>query len=243
MADIPPAAIAAADIAADPGTTLTHATPSAVQLPEALRSIPRDAQLVVAEDHSSRSAATSWQIGAIAHAAADEIDRMTKPESPASTPLRTYDVSTDEMRPVTQEDVDTWGRCTGALGSIVEWLRKSQRPRDHQAADLVVAAGQGKMDLTDLHEALKGCPTVTVIPLAVKVAMDNCFISGNHWAGMTDGSVPYTASTGEGLEHFGHGQAFDVWVTWRGIMQLRDAWDAWMAEVNPPPANTRPSTM
>lgn len=84
---------------------------------------------------------------------------------------------------------------------------------------------------------------LVAIPPAIRTAMDDCLIAGNHVASLTDGAVPYTAGTAEGLAHYGHGQAFDIWVTWRGIMRLRDAWDAWMAEVAPPPSGTRPSTM
>lgn len=81
------------------------------------------------------------------------------------------------------------------------------------------------------------------VPTAVKAAVDACLIGGNHLAALIGKPhPPATATTAEALAHYGDpGPAFQTWCAWRGIMALRDAWDAWTAEVDPPPTNTRPS--
>lgn len=57
-----------------------------------------------------------------------------------------YDIHADDWREVTQHDVDQWMVCVGALGMLVTFLRKTDRP---VPADLAVEVAQGKISITD----------------------------------------------------------------------------------------------
>jgi hypothetical protein len=60
--------------------------------------------------------------------------------------LTTYDITIDEKRAVTQEDVDRWGNCSSAFGLLIRFLRKCDMA---VAASLAVDVAQGRVTPAD----------------------------------------------------------------------------------------------
>ncbi len=93
-----------------------------------------------------------------------------------------------------------------------------------------------------IDEPAPGLPTEAV--LALERAVDRCVMANHALEEMLGRHPPpHTAATPVALTHYGPGQQFELWLAWRGIVRLREAFDTWLAETRPTPGTGRKGTI